>query len=37
LKILREAGLVEATKRGTWAFYRLVPEAVRELSAALAA
>ncbi len=37
LKILREAGLVEATRRGTWAYYRLVPEAVRELGATLAA
>src|SRR5438034_2557717 len=37
LKILREAGLVEASKRGTWAYYRLVPDAVRELGATLAA
>jgi ArsR family transcriptional regulator, arsenate/arsenite/antimonite-responsive transcriptional repressor len=36
LRILREAGLVEATRRGTWAFYRLVPEAVAELAQALA-
>src|SRR5918992_5337068 len=35
LKILREAGLVESTRRGTWAYYRLVPEAVEELRAAL--
>ena len=35
LRILREAGLVEATRRGTWAFYRLVPEALDELRAAL--
>jgi ArsR family transcriptional regulator len=36
LKILREAGLVEvARKRGTWTFYRLVPEAVRDLAFAL--
>src|SRR6266536_193652 len=27
LKVLREAGLVEASRRGTWAYYRLVPEA----------
>src|SRR3989440_8188532 len=27
LKILREAGLVESSRRGTWAYYRLVPEA----------
>src|SRR6266487_2391944 len=35
LKILREAGLVEASRRGTWAYYRLVPEAVDALRAAL--
>jgi ArsR family transcriptional regulator len=32
LRILREAGLVTSTRRGTWAYYRLVPEAVRELA-----
>jgi ArsR family transcriptional regulator, arsenate/arsenite/antimonite-responsive transcriptional repressor len=31
LKLLREAGLVEASRRGTWAYYRLVPDAVRAL------
>ena len=36
LKVLREAGLVEvARKRGTWTFYRLVPEAVESLAFAL--
>jgi ArsR family transcriptional regulator len=36
LRVLREAGLVEvARKRGTWVHYRLVPEAVAELAAAL--
>jgi len=35
LRILREAGLVEASRRGTWAFYRLVPEAVEALRGAL--
>jgi ArsR family transcriptional regulator, arsenate/arsenite/antimonite-responsive transcriptional repressor len=35
LKILRDAGLVEATRRGTWAYYRLVPEAVEALRGAL--
>src|ERR671933_668923 len=29
LRILREAGLVEASRRGTWAYYRLLPEAGR--------
>jgi ArsR family transcriptional regulator len=28
LRILREAGLVETERRGTWAYYRLVPEAI---------
>jgi ArsR family transcriptional regulator len=37
LRILREAGLVDATRRGTWAFYRLVPEAIEQLAATLAA
>ena len=35
LRILREVGLVEAERRGTWGYYRLVPEAVGDLRAAL--
>jgi ArsR family transcriptional regulator len=35
LKVLREAGLVEATNRGTWAYYRIVPEALGVLATAL--
>jgi ArsR family transcriptional regulator, arsenate/arsenite/antimonite-responsive transcriptional repressor len=35
LRILRDAGLVESTRRGTWAYYRLVPEAVDALRGAL--
>jgi ArsR family transcriptional regulator, arsenate/arsenite/antimonite-responsive transcriptional repressor len=35
LRVLREAGLVEARRRGTWAFYRLLPEAVASLGFAL--
>jgi ArsR family transcriptional regulator, arsenate/arsenite/antimonite-responsive transcriptional repressor len=35
LKVLREAGLVESSRRGTWAYYRLVPAAVAQLRAAL--
>jgi len=31
LKVLRDAGLVESSRRGTWAYYRLVPEAVGAL------
>ena len=37
LKILREAGLVTSIRRGTWAYYRLVPEALAELRDALVA
>ena len=36
LKLLREAGLVDAERRGTWAYYRLVPEAIDGLRVALA-
>jgi ArsR family transcriptional regulator len=35
LRVLREAGLVESSRRGTWAFYRLVPESVAALREAL--
>jgi ArsR family transcriptional regulator len=36
LRVLREAGLIEvAQRRGTWVFYRLVPEAVEALAFAL--
>lgn len=31
LRVLRDAGLVESSRRGTWAYYRLVPEAVESL------
>lgn len=37
LRILREAGLVTSSRRGTWAYYRLVPEAIAELRGALGA
>jgi ArsR family transcriptional regulator, arsenate/arsenite/antimonite-responsive transcriptional repressor len=37
LKILREVGLVESSRRGTWAYYRLVPEAIAALRGALGA
>jgi ArsR family transcriptional regulator, arsenate/arsenite/antimonite-responsive transcriptional repressor len=36
LKLLRDAGLVASDRRGTWAYYRLVPAAIAELSGALA-
>ena len=35
LKLLREAGLVDSTRRGTWAYYRLVPETIAQLAGAL--
>jgi ArsR family transcriptional regulator len=31
LKVLRDAGLVESSRSGTWAYYRLVPDAMLEL------
>jgi ArsR family transcriptional regulator, arsenate/arsenite/antimonite-responsive transcriptional repressor len=34
LRILRDAGLVEAERRGTWAYYTLVPEALERLRGA---
>jgi len=36
LKVLREAGLVESKRRGTWAYYSVKPETLAELAAALA-
>src|SRR5689334_13645020 len=35
LRILRDAGLVESERRGTWAYYRLRPEAIEGLREAL--
>ena len=32
LKVLREAGLVESERRGLWAYYYVVPDALKELS-----
>jgi ArsR family transcriptional regulator len=36
LKVLTEAGLLERERRGTWMFYRLVPERVEALRQVLA-
>jgi ArsR family transcriptional regulator, arsenate/arsenite/antimonite-responsive transcriptional repressor len=36
LKILRDAGLVTTRKRGTWVYYRIVPEGLEALRDALA-
>jgi ArsR family transcriptional regulator len=32
LRVLREAGLVVAQRRGTWVYYRVVPETFTQLS-----
>jgi ArsR family transcriptional regulator len=36
LKVLREAGLVEREQRGSWAYYRVIPEPLAALRAVLA-
>ncbi|MER7361578.1 metalloregulator ArsR/SmtB family transcription factor [Nonomuraea wenchangensis] len=33
LKVLRTAGLIDGERRGTWVYYRVVPEAVNRLGA----
>ena len=35
LKVLREAGLMECERRGTWVFYRVIPAALAQLAAVL--
>ncbi len=35
LKVLREAGLVECERRGTWVYYRVIPAALQQLSSLL--
>jgi ArsR family transcriptional regulator, arsenate/arsenite/antimonite-responsive transcriptional repressor len=35
LKVLREAGLIRGERRGTWVYYRVLPEALRRASAVL--
>jgi ArsR family transcriptional regulator len=35
LKVLREAGLVDSDRRGTWVYYRLVPAALALLAGLL--
>jgi ArsR family transcriptional regulator, arsenate/arsenite/antimonite-responsive transcriptional repressor len=35
LKVLREAGLIAGERRGTWIYYRVLPEALRQASAVL--
>jgi ArsR family transcriptional regulator len=36
MRVLREAGLVEREQRGSWAYYRVVPEALAALRGLLA-
>lgn len=35
LKVLREAGLIDGQRRGTWIYYRVRPDLLRQLSAVL--
>jgi ArsR family transcriptional regulator, arsenate/arsenite/antimonite-responsive transcriptional repressor len=35
LKVLREAGLIDSERRGTWVYYRLVPAALERMAALL--
>ena len=37
LKVLRTAGLLESERRGSWVYYRVVPEALQKLSVVLGA
>lgn len=36
LRVLREAGIIDSERRGTWVYYRLVPEALERMAALLA-
>jgi ArsR family transcriptional regulator len=36
LKVLREAGMIAADRRGTWIYYRIMPAALAYLAAVLA-
>jgi ArsR family transcriptional regulator len=36
LKVLREAGLISGERRGTWVYYRALPEALAPLAGLLA-
>jgi ArsR family transcriptional regulator len=35
LKVLREAGIIDSERRGTWVYYRLVPAALKRMAALL--
>ncbi|MGP3964744.1 metalloregulator ArsR/SmtB family transcription factor [Nonomuraea sp. 3N208] len=36
LKVLRTAGLIDGERRGTWVYYRIIPETVNKLGALFA-
>ncbi|GAA4923702.1 ArsR family transcriptional regulator [Nonomuraea thailandensis] len=36
LKVLRTAGLIDGERRGTWVYYRIIPEVVNKLGALFA-
>jgi ArsR family transcriptional regulator len=36
LKIMREAGLIASERRGTWVYYRVMPQVMARMSAVLA-
>jgi len=35
LKVLREAGIIDSERRGTWVYYRLVPAALERMAGLL--
>ena len=35
LKVLRNAGLLDSERRGSWVYYRVIPEALQQLSSLL--
>ena len=37
LKVLRTAGLLDSERRGSWVYYRVIPEALQKLSRVLGA
>ena len=37
LKVLRTAGLLDSERRGSWVYYRVIPEALQQLSHVLGA
>jgi ArsR family transcriptional regulator len=37
LKVLRQAGIIDSARPGTWVYYRLVPAALERMAALLSA